>query len=130
MAPLITPREATNSTVVGWVSDPNGRGTSSLFISCMLTLGLCVWSALHLNIPSKSETKQQYWLRRVKWAICGVLIPEIVVLLAWRQWTSARRLTTEINKIFSDPEHVSGQSNNSSKQNLKDVRVLPPYVEV
>jgi hypothetical protein len=49
----------------------------------------------------------EYWLPRVKWSICGVLIPEIVVLLAWRQWTSAGWLTNEVNKVLNDIEHRS-----------------------
>lgn len=33
----------TNSTqLVGYVQDPNGRGTISLLLSCVLTLILCV----------------------------------------------------------------------------------------
>ncbi|PVH86399.1 hypothetical protein DL98DRAFT_407617 [Cadophora sp. DSE1049] len=97
---IISARNVKNNDIVGWVSDPDGRDTSSLVISCLLTLGLCVWSALHLNIPAKHEKRREFWLRRVKWSTCGVLIPEIVVLLAWRQWTSARRLTREVNKVF------------------------------
>ena len=27
-----------------WVRDPNGRGTVGLLLSCVLTLGLCVWT--------------------------------------------------------------------------------------
>jgi hypothetical protein len=126
MAPtIISSRDATNSKIVGWVSDPNGRGTASLVISCLLTLGLCVWSALHLNIPAKGESRREYWLRRVKWSICGVLIPEIVVLLAWRQWTSAGRLTNEVNKVLNDIEHRSTSSRSTSKSNLRgaDVRI-------
>lgn len=129
MVPTITPlRNTTNSNIVGWVSDPNGRGTASLIISCLLTLGLCVWSALHLNIPAKNESNREYWLRRVKWSISGVLVPEIVVLLAWRQWTSAGRLTNEINKVFNDTEPQSTSSKASSKSSLRkeDVRVLKP----
>lgn len=121
---MLSTSSTTNSNTVGWVSDPNGRGTFSLVISCVLTLGLCVWSALHLNIPAKSETRQQYWLRRVKWSICGVLIPEIVVLLAWRQWTSAGRLTREINKVFDDLENQLTSSKTKSNLNRcgNDVR--------
>lgn len=126
MAPTIIPSRATNSNIVGWVSDPNGRGTSSLVLSCLLTLSLCVWSALHLNIPAKGESRRQYWLRRVKWSICGVLIPEIVVLLAWRQWTSARRLTNEVNKVFDDIEQRSTSSKGTSKSNLGGVDVRIP----
>jgi hypothetical protein len=87
MAPAIPSSATTDTKIVGWVSDPNGRGTSSLILSCLLTLGLCVWSALHLNIPAKGESRREYWLRQAKWFLCGVLTPEIVVLLAWRQRT-------------------------------------------
>jgi len=27
-----------------WVRGPNGRGTAGLMLSCVLTLGLCVWT--------------------------------------------------------------------------------------
>lgn len=118
MAPSLLLRDATNESIVGWVPDPNGRGTSGLIISCLLTLGLCVWSALHLNIPAKEESHREYWLRRVKWAACGVLLPELVVLLAWRQWTSAGRLTKEINKVYNDVEYRSVLSKASSKSLL------------
>lgn len=87
---------------VGWVQDPNGRGTSGLILSCVLTLGLCVWSAMHLNIPPKGETQVQYWVRSIKWVILGVVIPELVVLSAWRQWLSARRMSAELDKIFDE----------------------------
>ena len=47
---------------VGYVEDPNGRGTASLVISCLLTLVLCVRSALHLNVPQKTDTTLQHFL--------------------------------------------------------------------
>lgn len=127
MTPAIASRDTAGPSTVGWVSDPDGRGTFSLVTSCLLTLGLCVWSALHLNIPSKDEGRRKYWLRRVKWSVCGILIPEIVVLLAWRQWTSAGRLTNEINKVLNDVEQRSTSSHASSKSNLRDaqVNILP-----
>lgn len=85
---------------VGWVSDPNGRGTSGLILSCLLTLGLCVWSAMHLNIPQKHESTLQYWLRNAKWIFLGILIPELVVLSAWRQWLSAKNMSHQMGKIL------------------------------
>jgi hypothetical protein len=123
MAPANPSNVTTDADIVGWVSDPNGRGTSSLILSCLLTLGLCVWSALHLNIPAKSEGQREYWLRRAKWFLCGVLIPEIVVLLAWRQRTSAGRLTNEVNKIFNDIEQRFASSKPTLKSNMRDDHV-------
>lgn len=94
---------------VGWVSDPNGRGTAGLILSCLLTLILCVWSAMHLNIPQKHESKPQYWLRNAKWVFLGILIPELVVLSAWRQWLSAKSMSHQMRKIFDDESSLEGK---------------------
>lgn len=89
-----------SDSTVGWVSDPNGRGTAGLVTSCILTLGLCAWSALHLNIQPKGETQRQYWSRNVRWVLLGVFIPELVILAAWRQWASCRELEKELLRIL------------------------------
>ena len=46
---------------VGWVSDPNGRGTFGLVTSYVFTLSLCVLSAMHLNILPRYKTKWEKW---------------------------------------------------------------------
>ncbi|KAI1757955.1 hypothetical protein F4782DRAFT_536656 [Xylaria castorea] len=89
---------AINSTLVGFVSDPDGRGTLSLLFSCLLTLALCVWSAVHLNLPEYNESDVHYLYRYLKWSILGVFGPELVIWAAWRQFISARALTKIINK--------------------------------
>ena len=78
---------------VQYVGDPNGRGTISLIISCVLTLILCVWSALHLNVPSNSQTALVSLVAQIRWIITGVYAPELVVFTAWRQWSSAKLLS-------------------------------------
>lgn len=98
-----------SSTNVGWVSDPNGRGTAGLVTSCVLTLGLCAWSALHLNIPPKGETQRQYWSRNVRWVLLGVFIPELVILAAWRQWASCRELSAELYHILKAEEALGNE---------------------
>ncbi|KAI0553248.1 hypothetical protein F4679DRAFT_532525 [Xylaria curta] len=87
-----------NSTLVGFVSDPDGRGTLSLLFSCLLTLALCVWSAVHLNLPEYNESELHYLYRYLKWSILGVFGPELVIWAAWRQFISARALTKMIDK--------------------------------
>lgn len=77
---------------VGYVSDPNGRGTSFLVLSCFLTLVLCVWSALHLSVPVQSDTKFHFVFVYIRWISTGVYASELVVFTAWRQWSSARIL--------------------------------------
>ena len=57
---------------------------------------------MHLNIPPKGETRAQYWWRSLKWVLLGILIPELVVLSAWRQWLSARRMSKQLGKILQE----------------------------
>ena len=83
---------ALSSSYVGYVGDPNGRGTASLVISCVLTLILCVWSALHLNVPRQNDSILQCLSLYIRWIITGVYAPELVVFTAWRQWCSAKIL--------------------------------------
>lgn len=116
------------NTQVGWVHGPNGRGTASLVISCVVTLGLCAWSALHLNIPAKGEGQRQYWIRNVKWLLLGVFIPELVILAAWRQWASARELHREIRRILDSEEGLrcsKVSSTNTCKQAAEEAEVRP-----
>jgi hypothetical protein len=40
-------------------------------------MGLCVWTAIHLNLPENKKTTQQYW-RKLGWLVLGLLAPEIV----------------------------------------------------
>lgn len=67
---------AANDTV-GWVPEPNTRGTFSILWTCLVTLFLCVWSALHLNIPAKTTFTSKV-LRRTQWLVLALLAPELV----------------------------------------------------
>ena len=87
--------------LVGFVDDPNQRGTYSLVISCLLTLILCVWSALHLNVPRPDDTIwYRFWIN-TRWILTGVYAPELVVFTAWRQWSSARILGRKVHAKYS-----------------------------
>lgn len=93
---------------VHYVGDPNGRGTYSLIISCVLTLVLCVWSALHLNVPSNSQTTLTSLLTQFRWIITGVYAPELVVFTAWRQWSSAKLLSNLADKQGRPGKQLNG----------------------
>lgn len=89
----------TNTTnTVGFVQEDNQRDTISLLISCLATLGLCVYSAVHLNIPRKSEPAYATLFREFRWCIIGLFAPELILYTAWRQLASARELRSEVNE--------------------------------
>ena len=91
-------RVNTGGPTMGWVEDPDGRGTVTILTSCLLTLGLCVWSAMHLDIPPRRVSQLGLWFLYFKWSLIGVLGPELVVYVAWRQLNSARALKQELEK--------------------------------
>lgn len=84
------------SPTVGFVQGPNGRGTLGFVISCVLTLILCVWSALHLNVPATHEPILRTIWRNTCWILTGVYAPELVVFTAWRQSSSATLLSAVV----------------------------------
>lgn len=97
---------ASNHTVInGWVSEPsNSRGTFTILSSCITTLILCVYTAVHLNVPHHGDAEFRRWLRTTKWVILGILAPELVVFVAWRQYVSAVTLERAVKQIQTNGE--------------------------
>jgi hypothetical protein len=107
--------EVDPSNTVGFIKEDNQRDTISLLISCFATLGLCVYSAVHLNVPRKAE--RSYWtlLKEFRWCIIGLFAPELILYTAWRQLASARQLRFEIGQ-------ASKNGPNGSLSNKKVVK--------
>ena len=85
--------------LVGWVPQPNQRGTIDIISSCVTTLAICVWAMLHLNVPASSDSEWALFLRRLRWMGLGVLAPEVVILFASGQWASARRSVKDMRSL-------------------------------
>ncbi|KAK0515583.1 hypothetical protein JMJ35_001617 [Cladonia borealis] len=82
-----------------WVPDPENRGTWSLLYSCVFTLVLCVWTAIHLNVPSYHESQISQWSRKLKWVLLAIIAPEIGVYTAFEQYLQAKELIRELAEI-------------------------------
>lgn len=91
--------KANTTDTVGFVREDNQRDTISLLISCFATLGLCVYSAVHLNIPRKGKSNYRVLLKELQWCVIGLFAPELILYTAWRQLASARQLCFEIEDI-------------------------------
>src|SRR3569833_1218295 len=87
---------STNVTV-GWQPEPTTRGTFNILSSCIITTSLCVWRAVHHNIPSEGEKRAQV-LRKVGWLLVGLVAPEMVVFTAWYQRSTAKAISKEIER--------------------------------
>jgi hypothetical protein len=89
-----------NSTVLPaaeWHPEPQTRGTFTILSSCLITMSLCIWTSLHLNLPEhKKEHLQKY--RKLGWMILGLIAPEIVVWNAWSQ----RKTMKKVSKLMQE----------------------------
>ena len=78
------------------------RGTFGLLFSCISTLVICVYTAVHLNIPKNGTTKLQLYKVKTQWVVLGIVVPEVVLYTAWSQWYSAKKLTAKVMRTFDD----------------------------
>ncbi|KAK4160307.1 hypothetical protein QBC43DRAFT_293034 [Cladorrhinum sp. PSN259] len=81
-----------------WVNAPNMRSTSSILYSCVLTLFACVYTALHLNIPEHSNFSH-ILLTKIKWVAMALFAPEIVLWLAYDQFSTAKKLSQDLQEM-------------------------------
>lgn len=114
-----SPASVANATTpheyVGWRGEPAGRGTWSILSTCLITLTLCVWTVVHLNLPGKKGGGAfgtvGTLFYKPRWVLMGILVPEVVVYIAWSQWLSAKSLQREIeaerNRVSHDLRHKS-----------------------
>ena len=82
-----------------WVPDPDNRGTWSLLYSCVFTLVLCVWTAIHLNIPSYHESQLSQLLRKSIWLLLAIIAPEFGLYTAHEQYFQAKELIGQLAEI-------------------------------
>lgn len=85
----------TTNRTSAWAPEPTVRGTWGILSSCIITISLCIWTAVHLNIPEHHKTKQQIW-RKLKWLIIGLLAPEMVAYVAWHQRKKAKEILQQV----------------------------------
>ncbi|KAF2107877.1 hypothetical protein BDV96DRAFT_505427 [Lophiotrema nucula] len=81
---------ATNETIVGWVSEPDTRGTASLLFSCVSTIIICISSAVHLDVPFTPPSRIKKTGRQIGNLLLALIAPEWFALLAYVDWTGAR----------------------------------------
>ncbi|KAI5779942.1 hypothetical protein DFH27DRAFT_657235 [Peziza echinospora] len=84
-----------------WEPSPRRRCTMDLFLSCSLTLVICFWTAIHLNIVPKGSTSNPL-LKKLSWALIGIVAPEIVLCSALDQYMQARWVCEQLKEQFAE----------------------------
>ena len=74
-----------------FVQEPTQRGAFGITWSCAVTLFLCAYTSIHLNVPSHSERFWRVCLRVFLWMLATITAPELVLLFATGQKLEARR---------------------------------------
>ena len=88
-----------NNGTSHWEPDPSDkRGTWTILSTCIITLTLCVYTSLHLNIPAHKTSLKATFGMKAKYVIFGLLAPELIVFNAWRQRTIASSIVTRLRK--------------------------------
>jgi hypothetical protein len=88
--------------VHGWISEPSGRGTASLLYTCLITIFLCVWSAMHIPIPARNYSRTGYFFYKVELAVLAIIAPEYVFLNAIDEYFFVREALDELPASFSE----------------------------
>lgn len=90
--------EARNATLVhGWIPEPEGRGTWSIVWSCLATVFICTWSALHLDVPTR-HGRWYLFFRKVGYMLGAVMAPELILGEAASGFYVARFFWKRLNK--------------------------------
>ena len=77
------PSNSTSNERLSWYSTPNYRGTLDILWSCILTIILCCWTAIHPDIPPPGLSWKHQYLDRTICLLIGTIAPEIFIYLAF-----------------------------------------------
>lgn len=88
---------ARNETLQGWTSQVNERGTLDILLACALTIILCCWTSVCVNVPSLRDNRWDRLRDKCFLAFIGILGPDYLMVLAAGQWESARRSVRKFN---------------------------------
>lgn len=82
---------------VGYQQGANRRGTLDLIWSCLSTIFICVYVAMHVDIPNGRDGRWNKLLHKVGWMVIGLFAPEFVLALAASEFEIAMRVKRVLN---------------------------------
>ncbi|KAN0094421.1 hypothetical protein V8E55_002708 [Tylopilus felleus] len=79
----------TTSTTCPQLDGVSYRSVWSILGTCALTLLICVWRSIHVNVPSLGEEWYRAWGRKGLFVVVSFFVPESVVADATQEWWKA-----------------------------------------
>ena len=103
-----------NFTTINYQSEPKTRGTIGLLLSCTVTLVLCVWTALHLNIEPLEFSRSKHagasrLVGKVIWGLTALVAPELVLSIALHQFLFAWQYRKVLNTSWVSRDKTNGR---------------------
>ena len=89
------PRHVAEIMHFHWVDGPKIRGTLGIFNLCLGTLIICIWSALHPDMPLKRYSASRRIFCSIFWMAFALHAPELVLMNALGQRMNASTLAEE-----------------------------------
>jgi hypothetical protein len=92
-----------------WVENPRQRDTFGILSFSLTTMIICVWSAVHLDIPNTRHSPTRHFLTRLVWMLIALIAPEVLLFLAINQRIQAHALGKKAAKYLqSQPRAKPG----------------------
>jgi hypothetical protein len=90
-----------------YVSNSNRRGTIDIILSSIITLTLCVYTSIHLNItpPKKFFGIRTICVYKLYWVLIGMFAHEFVLYAAYIQWRNSKIVCKILNELDRNPEN-------------------------
>ncbi|KDQ06935.1 hypothetical protein BOTBODRAFT_82753, partial [Botryobasidium botryosum FD-172 SS1] len=83
-----------------WVPQPTFRGTFGIFSLCLSTMVICVWSTIHMDIPTERRSMTQSTIHGVSWMLSALFCPELLLFIAFNQRMSARGILKQASELL------------------------------
>ena len=86
---LLASRADNSTSPLSWISDSGTRSVYDIVSTCVSTMVICVWSAVHMNIPTRPEGIVRSSIKKLGWVVIGILLPDGFLLLAICEFIAA-----------------------------------------
>lgn len=69
----------------------DGRGISDILWTCVVTIFLCCWTSLCVNLPAPGDRQLNRFREKLNICVFSIAGPDFLMLISISEWESARR---------------------------------------
>lgn len=106
-APVPNNSASLTSTEPSYKPAPRTRGTLGLLWSCLVTYGICIWTAVHKDIVPFCGLRHRIFYK-ILWVNCALFLPEFLLIVAVSQLRHAMAIRQHWVKRFPDTLGLQG----------------------